>query len=59
MHVFRMIRQKGQKRKLYDPKKLDEAAELVKSKVLSLNKASNVYGIPKTTLHDRVCCYCF
>lgn len=41
----------GPKHLSYDPGDVDKAAELVKNKTMSLNK---VYGIPKTTLHDRV-----
>jgi len=49
-----MSRQIGVKRQKYAPEILDHAAELVRSKSLSLNEASRKYCVPLTTLHNAV-----
>ncbi|XP_061169161.1 uncharacterized protein LOC133178483 [Saccostrea echinata] len=50
-----MSRQIGVKRrKQYDTKLLEEAVMLIKNKNISLNKASEIYSIPKATLSYKV-----
>ncbi|KAH3787296.1 hypothetical protein DPMN_165417 [Dreissena polymorpha] len=49
-----MSRQVGAKRRKYDPCIVDIAADAIRNGCMSLGKASEVYNIPKTTLHDRV-----
>ena len=49
-----MSRMIGKKRRLYSQASLIEAAKLVEDNELSLNKAAKVFGIPKTSLHDKV-----
>ena len=40
--------------KSYTLQHLEEAAELVQSKSISLSSAARVYSIPKTKLHDNI-----
>ncbi|MEW8547693.1 MAG: helix-turn-helix domain-containing protein [Candidatus Thiodiazotropha sp.] len=51
-----MSRQIGAKRqrRQYEVGVLNEAVDVVKGGTMSLNKAAKVYGIPKTTIHDKV-----
>ena len=45
----------GQKRKLqYSASVIEEAVDMVKSKAMSLNRATREFDIPKTTLFDKV-----
>ena len=44
----------GAKRKFHDPDILEVAVSMVKGKTMSLRMASKTYGIPKSTLSDKV-----
>jgi len=40
--------------RLYDEKKLDQAEKAVKNLDMSLREAAKLYGVPRSTLSDRV-----
>ena len=42
------------KRRQYDPGLVDNVAGLIRSGSISIRRAAEVYGIPRSTLHDRV-----
>ena len=45
---------KGNYRHKYSPEMISQALQLVTDKTLTLNAAAKEYGIPKTTLYDRM-----
>jgi hypothetical protein len=45
---------KGNYRHKYSPEMISQALQLVSDKTLTLNAAAKKYGIPKTTLFDRL-----
>lgn len=53
---FRMSKQVGAKRqqKRHEPGTLQQAIDAIQCKAMSMREASRMYGIPRTTLYDKV-----